>query len=190
MRGNGKQILRGGYGLYYGQVFLNIPLFMIQQANSTIFTSVFSIASGDLVPGTGILLSNWRYGIDPLPTIPPPATQLAAANTGRIMDPDYRNPYTQQWNLGYALQLNSYSVLEVDYTHILALHESKQSTSITRRMFLDASGKRNCDPSIVGCPCCCGQPVLSRIDRSGIGQARYDGLNISYRRRLYKAVAP
>ena len=27
----GKHILRGGYGLYYGQTFLNIPLFMIQQ---------------------------------------------------------------------------------------------------------------------------------------------------------------
>jgi hypothetical protein len=53
--------VRGGYGLYYGQTFLNIPLFMIQQINPTIFVSVFSIASGDLVPGTNILLSNWRW---------------------------------------------------------------------------------------------------------------------------------
>src|SRR6266446_5409814 len=37
MGGTGKHILRGGYGLYYGQTFLNIPLFMIQQANATIF---------------------------------------------------------------------------------------------------------------------------------------------------------
>src|SRR6059036_4122666 len=37
------------------------------------------------------------------------------------MDPSYRNPYTQQWNIGYAHQLNSYSVLEVDFVHVLAL---------------------------------------------------------------------
>src|SRR2546422_2195008 len=43
--GAGKHILRGGYGLYFGQTFLNIPLFMIQQANPTIFSGVFAISS-------------------------------------------------------------------------------------------------------------------------------------------------
>src|SRR5207253_452253 len=63
MKGTGKHIVRGGYGLYYGQTFLNIPLFMIQQANPTIFAGVFAISSGDTVPGTSILLSNWRFGV-------------------------------------------------------------------------------------------------------------------------------
>ncbi|PYS66872.1 MAG: hypothetical protein DMF73_20655, partial [Acidobacteria bacterium] len=124
LSGNGKHILRGGYGLYFGQTFLNIPLFMIQQQNPTIFVSVFSLGPGDLVPGTSILLQNWRFGVDPSPALPPPPTQLPAGSTGRIMDPTYRNPYTQQWNIGYAHQLNSYSVLEFDFVHVLALHES------------------------------------------------------------------
>src|SRR4051794_1016596 len=58
IHGTGRHIVRGGYGLYYGQTFLNIPLFMIQQINPTIFATAFSIASNDVVPGTGILLSN------------------------------------------------------------------------------------------------------------------------------------
>ena len=63
LTGAGKHVLRGGYGLYYGNVFQNIPLFMIQQANPTIYQGVFSISSGnEEVPGTGILLSDWRYG--------------------------------------------------------------------------------------------------------------------------------
>ena len=37
LTGSGKHILRGGFGLYYGQIFENITLFMIQQANPTIF---------------------------------------------------------------------------------------------------------------------------------------------------------
>ena len=57
------------------------------------------------------------------------------------MDFNYRNPYTQQWNIGYAHQLNSYSVLEFDYVHVLALHESKTiNINPQRRLLLDANG--------------------------------------------------
>jgi hypothetical protein len=185
--GAGKHVLRGGYGLYYGQTFLNIPLFMIQQINPTIFVSVFSIASGDVVPGTGILLSNWRFGIDPFPTIPPPPTQLPANSTGRIMDPDYQNPLTQQWNVGYAWQLNSYSVLEFEYTHILGLHESKTlNINPTRSMFLDAAGNEISSRPLTAPLAAAGQPVLGRVDLEvSTGRSRYDGMNISYRRRLH-----
>lgn len=183
----GKHVVRGGYGLYYGQTFLNIPLFMIQQINPTIFVSVFSIASGDLVPGTNIPLSNWRFGIDPLPTIPPPPTQLPNNSTGRIMDPDYQNPLTQQWNAGYAWQLNSYSVLEFEFTHILGLHESKtHNINPTRAMFLDSAGAEITSRPLTAALTAAHQPILGRVDLElSTGRSRYDGMNISYRRRLH-----
>ena len=185
--GSGRHLVRGGYGLYYGQVFLNIPLFMIQQSNATIFASPFSIASGDLVPGTNIKLSDWRFGVDPMPTIPAPATKLGSGATGRIMDPDYQNPYTQQWNLGYAWSLNNYSVLEFDYVHVLALHESKTvNINPTRAMFLDSGGNEITSRPLTAALTAAGQPVLGRIDlEQSSGRSRYDGLNISYRRRLH-----
>lgn len=191
LTGSGNHVVRGGYGLYYGQVFLNIPLFMIQQANPTIFASVFSIASGDTVPGTNILLSNWRFGIDPLPTIPPPQTQLAAANTGRIMDPGYQNPYTQQWNAGYAWQFNQYSVLEVDYTHVLGLHESKTvNINPTRAIFLASNGNEITSRTLTAALTAAGQPALGRIDlEASVGRSRYDGLSVAYRRRLHQRVS-
>ncbi len=72
--GNGKQIIRGGFGIYYGQIFINIPLFMLQQVNPTLFATVFDITSsgpGDptagIVPGLNKPLSQWRYGVDPIP---------------------------------------------------------------------------------------------------------------------------
>jgi hypothetical protein len=173
---------------------LNIPLFMIQQTNPTIFSGVFAISSAgpgdataDVVPGTGIQLSNWRFGIDPLPVIPPPPTQLEAGSTGRIMDPDYRNPYTQQWNVGYAWQLNSYSVLEFDYVHVLALHESKTiNINPQRRLFLNASGNEISSRPLTAAFNAAGIPALGRIDLEvSSGRSRYDGMNISYRRRLH-----
>src|SRR5207248_741730 len=42
--GSGTHLVRGGYGIYYGQVFENIPLFMIQQQNPTIFQTVFALS--------------------------------------------------------------------------------------------------------------------------------------------------
>src|SRR6266404_4854612 len=43
LTGQGKHILRGGYGLYYGNIFQNIPLFMIQHARPTIYQGLFSL---------------------------------------------------------------------------------------------------------------------------------------------------
>jgi len=94
--GQGKHVLRGGYGLYYGNIFQNIPLFMIQQARPSIYQGLFSLTQpSDIVPGTGIALGDWHYGVDPNPTIPPPLTSLVDGATGRLMDPDYRNPVSQ-----------------------------------------------------------------------------------------------
>jgi hypothetical protein len=184
--GSGKHVLRGGYGIYFGQTFLNIPLFMIQQTNPTLFAAVFSIAGDDIVPGTNIKLSDYRFGVDPLPTIPPPQTKLTAGNVGRLMDPDYRNPYTQQWNIGYAYQLTPTSVIEVEYTHVLALRESKTININPQLPALvppgsNATPPRPLDAAFVAA----GLPKLGRIDlESSVGRSRYDGLNLSYRRRL------
>ena len=104
------------------------------------------------------------------------------------MDPDYRNPYTQQWNLGYAWQFNSYSVLEFDYVHVLALHESKTiNINPQRRLFLDASGNEIASRPLSAAFTAAGATVLGRIDlEASAGRSRYDGLNVSYRRRLHQ----
>ena len=132
LTGHNRHVLRGGFGLYYGQIFENITLFMIQQANPTIFATVLNLNSvgpgdpnADVVPTTGLPLSQFRYGVDALPTPPPPPTSLPAGSTGRLIDPAYRNPYTEQFNIGYTFSINDSNAIEADYTHVLSLHESK-----------------------------------------------------------------
>jgi outer membrane receptor protein involved in Fe transport len=191
--GNSKHVLRGGYGLYYGQTFLNIPLFMIQQTNPTLFATVFSITStgpGDpkagIVPGTNIKLSDYRFGVDPLPTIPAAPAQLSAGNVGRLIDPNYRNPYTQQFNVGYSYELTPTSAIEVEYTHVLGLRESKTININPQRVALLPPGSTDTPPRELDAAfVAAGLPKLGRIDvESSVGRARYDGLNLSYRRRL------
>src|SRR5258708_31955466 len=74
---------------------------MEQMSNPTVFQTVLSLTnSSDPVPGTTKTLGQWQYGVDPLPTIPPPSSQLAVGSVGRLMDPNYRNPVTEEFNGG------------------------------------------------------------------------------------------
>ena len=195
--GHARHILRGGYGLYYGNIFENIPLFMIQQANPTIFQQVFNISSPtDIVPGTNIQLQNWRFGIDPFPTIPPASANLAAGATGRLMDPHFRNPVSQQFNIGYQWALTNRSVVEVEYVHELGLHEDKTiniNPHIATAFGVDAKG----NPIITSDArplsaafAAAGVTALGRtMDEQSVNRSRYDGLNISYRQQMYKHVS-
>ena len=185
LTGKGKHVLRGGFGLYYGQIFENITLFMIQQANPTIFATVLNLNSvgpgdpnADIVPTTGKPLSQFRYGVDAIPVPPPPPTSLPAGSTGRLIDPKYRNPYTEQYNIGYTFSINDSNAIEADYTHVLSLHESKsvqlnpKSPNYSGRLYDNAFIKAN-------------QPVMGSVtDFAAIGRSRYDGLSVTWRRRL------
>ena len=193
LTGQGKHVLRGGYGLYYGNIFQNIPLFMIQHARPTIYQGLFSLTTpADIVPGTGIALGNWRYGVDPNPTIPPPLTQLVNGATGRLMDPNYRNPVSQQFNFGYQWAATRNSVVEIEYVHTLGLHENKTvniNPTIPTSFGVDANG----NPTVtVARPlsaafAAAGVPVLGRVmDEQSVNRSRYDGLNISYRQHMTK----
>jgi outer membrane receptor protein involved in Fe transport len=202
LTGQGKHILRGGYGLYYGNIFQNIPLFMIQQANPTIYQGLFSITADGprtscnpadcTVPGTSIPLSSWRYGVDPFPTLPPPLTSLVGGATGRLMDPNYRNPVSQQFNFGYQWALTHNSVIEVEYVHELGLHENKTvniNPTIATGIATDSKGNQSV---IAARPLsaafkAAGVPVLGRVmDEQSVNRSRYDGLNFSYRQHMTK----
>lgn len=181
LTGSGNHIIRGGYGIYYGQIFQNIPLFMEQQANSSLFTTVAYTSSGPGSPAasvlpSGQLLSAFRFGVDPLPPQAPGARQLPTGATGQMMDPKYRNPYSEQANIGYSWQVTHDSVIEIEYVHELGLHESK-----TIVINPTINGVRWTTPLFQAA----GQPVLGGIrDYMSIGRSRYDGMNVSYRKRL------
>ncbi len=185
LSGKGNHVLRGGYGLYYGNVFQNIPLFMEQMANATVFQTVISLSDPvkDIVPGTGIPLGQWRYGTDPMPTIPPPSTQLASRSVGRLIDPHYRNPVTQEFNLGYTWAVNSNAAIEAEYTHVLGLHTNR-TINVDQRIPIDgACCTRPFDAPYAASSIPDRVPASVRVD-SAIGREHYDGFNLSFRDRL------
>ncbi len=193
LTGKGNHVLRGGYGLYYGNVFQNIPLFMEQMANATVFQIVLSVTNScpvnntqpgcvsDVVPGTGKELGQWQYGVDPMPTIPPPSSELASGSVGRLMDPHYRNPITEEFNVGYTWAVNPNTAVEAEYTHVLGFHTNK-TMNIDQRIPIDGVLTRPLDPAFEANP---DIPQLASVrNEEAIGREHYDGLNFSFRERM------
>jgi len=185
LTGRSKQVIRGGYGLYFGNVFQNIPLFMEQQANPTIFQTLFDLTDpqNDIVPGTNIPLGQWHYGVDPMPTIAPPSSQLNPGSIGRLMAPNYRNPVTEEFNAGYSWALNANTALEVEYTHVLGLHGNKTINIDQKVPVNGACCTRPLDAAFAA-----SNPPLPRlgsvrVDES-INREHYDGVNFSFRQRM------
>jgi len=180
--GKGKHVIRGGFGLYYGNVFQNIPLFMEQMSNPTVFQTVISLSSPtDIVTGTGIPLGNWRYGIDPMPVVPAPSTQLASGSVGRLMDPNYRNPVTEELNIGYGWSPTANTLISTEYTHVLGLHENKTMNIDQKIPMNGACCTRPLDPVFATST----QPELASVrDEQSIGRSHYDGINFTFQQRM------
>ena len=93
-KGDGRTVIRGGYGVFYDQIFQNLTLFSTQQSNPTIYQTVLQLVNDSVGVGQ---LANFRFGVDPLPAQPANANNahLEFGGFGRINDPGMTDPYVQ-----------------------------------------------------------------------------------------------
>jgi Carboxypeptidase regulatory-like domain/TonB dependent receptor len=121
--GNGRTVIRGGYGIFYDQLFQNLTLFSFSQSGPEIFSTLLNLTNTAVGVGQ---LANFRYGIDPLPPAPPPDyTNLPTGAFGRINDPDAKEPYVQKWSIGFQKALGNNWSLSSDFVHTLGIHEPR-----------------------------------------------------------------
>ena len=179
----GQHVIRGGYGIYFGSLFQNTTIFMAQEANPTIYYTAYDLVStgptdttAPVMPGTSLPLSQWSFGVSPFPPAAPLSGELAPGASGQIMDPGYRNPYSEQWNISYDYLPNPTSMIEVGYVHELGVHES---------------GQININPLINGVRplsaafALAGVPALGPIgDNTSVFRSNYNALNLTYRRKM------
>jgi Carboxypeptidase regulatory-like domain/TonB dependent receptor len=180
--GNARSVLRGGYGIYYDQSFLNVPLFAVQQANPEIYAN-FTNANDNLAIDS------------PAPAVPRPLTNPLSGSRGRMLDQDFESPYTQQWNLGFAQELGSNMAIEFDYVHILGLHEftsldinprigplinAQRNTPNPGRLLTAAFAAHAAElTAAFGTPTPFGRITVAQSD----GRSRYDAFTVSFRKR-------
>ncbi len=123
-RGDGRTVIRGGYGIFYDQLFQNLTLFSLTQTNPVLYQTILNLTNSDVGVGQ---LATFRFGVDPLPALPPgfSISDLAVGGFGRINDPDASEPYVQKFSLGFDTKLGQRATVSSDYVHTLGIHESR-----------------------------------------------------------------
>ncbi|MEP6913367.1 MAG: hypothetical protein ABI923_11465, partial [bacterium] len=182
IKGNARSVVRGGYGIYYDQSFLNVPLFAVQQANPEIYANFTN--------------DDDNLAIDSLPpAIPRPLTNPLPKSRGRFIDPHFVSPYTQQWNMGFAQEVGRNMALEFDYVHILGLHEfssldvnpkigplinAQRSNSVSARV-LDAAFAAHAAELLGAFGT--ATPYARITAAQSVGRSRYDAFTASFKKR-------
>ena len=141
LMGDATMVIRGGYGLFYDQLFQNLTLFSATQSGPEFYAETLRLTNTNV--GTG-QLPNYRYGIDPLPT-PPPVdfATLPTGTFGRINDPDASDPYVQKFSIGFETILRDAWVLSSDYVHTDGFDEG-------RVQVINPQIRSVCDPTFAG----------------------------------------
>ncbi len=184
IKGNSRSVLRGGYGIYFDQSFLNVPLFAVQMANPELYSSI-------IIDDPNLAINSTP------PPFPRPLTNppIGFPVRGRLLDPDFESPYSQQWNLGFAQEVGKNSALEFDYVHILGLHEFTQLDLNPRIGPLLGSNRFSSRPGRLLAPQFAAhsaemiaafgqtQPFSAIRLAMSDGRSRYDAFTVSFKRR-------
>lgn len=112
-----------------------------------------------------------------------------------MLDPFFESPYSQQWNLGFALELGKNSALDFDYVHILGLHEFTSLDVNPRIGPLIGANRSSPNPPRVlaaqfaahaaeltaafGTPSPFARITVAQSD----GRSRYDAFTVAFKRR-------
>jgi Carboxypeptidase regulatory-like domain/TonB dependent receptor len=143
--GTSRTVIRGGYGIFYDQVFQNLTIFGQAQSGAEIYQTVINLTNQRNAAGvvTG-QIQTFRFGVDPLP----PGfsvSELGVGGFGRINDPDISEPYVQKFSIGFETQLNPTMTFSSDYVHTLGIHES-------RVQVINPQIQHICNPAFPGAP--------------------------------------
>ncbi|MBI2222488.1 MAG: TonB-dependent receptor [Acidobacteria bacterium] len=126
LTGDGRSVLRGGYGLFYDKThFELIGGIYTNRVFSSSFIRNFPLANVDPGPRNGqrptdpFLVNGPVVNRDLLAQLFPPGATIR--NTGASWDnPDRRLPYSQQFTAGFERQFGAAVSASVDYVHSMA----------------------------------------------------------------------
>jgi hypothetical protein len=178
VNGTGTTVIRGGYGIFYDQIFQNLILFAKQQSNPTTYQTVLDLVNNSVGVGQ---LATFRFGVDPLPSPSAgfSATNLEFGGFGRINDPLLKDPYVQKWSLGVETKLGQSYVLSSDFVHTLGIHENRVANINPRIREICDAGFPGSSPAS---PLCVRGASTRFFDKAfvdaGLGAGRLEQINM------------
>jgi len=181
--GQGRSVLRGGYGLFYDKThFELISAIMTSGVFSTSFTALFPANRADPGPSQGakptdpMLVNGPTVNRALLESLYPPGSLVKNTGTVFLDSPDRRLPYTHQVSLGYEQQLGQRVSVSADFVHAFG---RDQFMSFDQNAGLRTTTSRTA-PIIRPDPNFVGQVLV----RQNLGQTDYDALMMSVEKRM------
>jgi hypothetical protein len=175
VRGDGNDLVRAGYGRYYDVGYTNANiLFAAINATGIGAGQVFSVSNPN-----GIRRADGQpFGVgDPIESI---ASQNEAGGAlplnSHVASPRIRQPYSDQFSIGWSHQLDTVTVFDVDYIHSEGRDLGWRIALNNRNPGVGSSGPRQ----FADLPL---SPAAVTIDISD-GKSQYDGINFGVRRRM------
>ena len=171
--GNGRDVIRGGWGIYTDLGYLA----------SNVLGAAFDAGQVALVfnvnDPNGIRKADgslFRVG-DPLETIALQNAITGAPVAGEVVSPLLEQPYTRQANLGWSHQIGRVTVVSADYVRV-----DGRDLNMRIRPNVRVGEQRLLAPVGVQPNSSAFRTALSK------GSSRYDGLLLSFRRRLSRGI--
>jgi hypothetical protein len=174
-RGDGRDVFRAGYGRYYDVGYTNANiLFAAVNATGIGAGQVFNVSNpAGIVKSDGTL---FRVGDDPSTIASQNEAGGALPLNSHIASPRIRQPYADQFSIGWSHQLDSATVFDVDYMHSEGRDLGWRIQLNQRDPGVGATGPRQFADLPIS-------PANFTIDISD-GKSRYDGINFGVRRRM------
>jgi carboxypeptidase family protein len=185
LRGNSKDVLRGGYGRYYDVSYTNInilnPGIGANGIGSGLVFDVNNSAGIKNPDGTFFKVSDPVSNIAALNEVNPNALPIEA----EIASPRIRQPYNDQLSAGWSHQLDAVTAIDVDYVHAEGRDYGLRLALNQRDPGVGPTGPRHYSTLLA--PFGTMSPAAFTINVSD-GKGRYDGLTIGVRRRMARHV--
>jgi carboxypeptidase family protein len=177
LTGDGRRVVRGGYGIYFDQYNTAAAAGDITSQARRPLNALATLTNTAIGVGQ---LATFRLGVDPLPAQPTEGNRLPLGSQGQWIDVNMVDPRTHQAHIGYVHELMANTTVAVDYSHVEGRNE-KRITSINpiingRRRLADDFQR------VFGAP-----NYLSDVRiLAGINKSRYDALTLMFRRRTQR----
>jgi hypothetical protein len=182
LRGDGKDVVRGGYGRYYDFGYTNANiLFAAVNATGIGAGTVYSVTNSNGIRNTNGTF--FKVG-DPISGIGQPNEAGGALPlNSHIASPRIKQPYADQVSFGWSHQLDAATAIDVDFVH-------SDGKDLGWRPALNQRDGNPTGPrhySTLLTPYGSFSPASFTIDISN-GTSRYDGVNFGVRRRMERHV--
>ena len=169
--GEGRDIIRGGWGIYTDMAYTNSNALVaaLDAGNSGLVFSAMDVNGLRKADGSFFRLTDPLQSIAHLNTIPPGAVGVA----GEVVSPLLEQPYSHQSNIGWVHQLTGSSSLSADYVRVDGRDLNmriRPNVLVNGAPFLAGVGIAPADTTF--------RTAVSK------GRSRYDAMILALRRRM------